>query len=110
MTWIKCKSKYRTTLPTLPCIRAIPRDKAAKWPSNTAFRVPYRVLLGAVGTVNGSVRVGKGVEGGGDLRSVNGNVEIVESSGRFSAKTTNGDLRLELRHLRNGESDETSKR
>lgn len=66
------------------------------------IRVPYRVLLGAVDTVNGSVCV-RGVEGGGDLRSVNGNVEVVESSGRFSAKTTNGDLRLELRHLRNDE-------
>jgi hypothetical protein len=41
-------------------------------------------------------------DGGGELRSVNGNVEVTESSGRFSAKTTNGDLRLELRHLIDG--------
>jgi putative adhesin len=60
--------------------------------------VPYRVLLGSVGTVNGSVLV-RGVEGGGALKSVNGNVEVLNSSGRFSAKTTNGDLRLELRKL-----------
>jgi hypothetical protein len=60
--------------------------------------VPYRVLLGSVGTVNGSVLV-RGVEGGGALKSVNGNVEVLNSSGRFSAKTTNGDLHLELRHL-----------
>jgi hypothetical protein len=63
--------------------------------------VPYRVLLGTIGTVNGSVVV-RGVEGGGELRSVNGNVEVLNSSGRFSAKTTNGDLHLELRHLQDG--------
>ena len=39
--------------------------------------VPYRVLLGSIGTVNGSVLV-RGVDGGGDLRSVNGNVEVSE--------------------------------
>src|SRR6201997_4419691 len=63
--------------------------------------VPYRVLLGSIGTVNGSVSV-SGVDGGGDLRSVNGNVEVLNSSGRFSAKTTNGNLRLELRRLSEG--------
>ncbi|HXO45560.1 MAG TPA: DUF4097 family beta strand repeat-containing protein [Candidatus Cybelea sp.] len=65
------------------------------------IRVPYRVLLGSIQTVNGSLLV-RGVDGGGELRSVNGNVEVTESSGRFSAKTTNGDLRLELRHLIDG--------
>jgi hypothetical protein len=63
--------------------------------------VPYRVLLSGVGTVNGSVVV-RGVNGGGDLRSVNGNVEVINSVGRFSAKTTNGDLRLELRQVLDG--------
>lgn len=65
------------------------------------IHVPYRVLLGDVETVNGSVVV-SGVEGTGDLRSVNGNVEVLDSSGRFSARTTNGDLRLELRRLLDG--------
>lgn len=63
--------------------------------------VPYRVLLGSVETVNGSVVV-RGVEGSGDLRSVNGNVEVLNSSGRFNAKTTNGNLHLELRRLLDG--------
>lgn len=63
--------------------------------------VPYRIMLGSVQTVNGSVRV-SGVEGQGRLRSVNGNVEVLDSSGRFSARTTNGDLRLELRKLLDG--------
>ncbi len=63
--------------------------------------VPYRVLLGSVETVNGSVTV-RGVEGGGELRSVNGNVEVTDSTGRFSEKTTNGNVRLELRQLFDG--------
>ncbi|HTV58435.1 MAG TPA: DUF4097 family beta strand repeat-containing protein [Verrucomicrobiae bacterium] len=63
--------------------------------------VPYKVLLGSVETVNGSVLV-RGVEGSGDLKSVNGNVEVLNSSGRFNAKTTNGDLHLELRQLLDG--------
>jgi Putative adhesin len=63
--------------------------------------VPYRVLLGSVETVNGSVVV-RGVEGSGALRSVNGNVEVLDSSGRFSARTTNGDLHLELHELVGG--------
>ncbi|MGA8768391.1 MAG: DUF4097 family beta strand repeat-containing protein [Candidatus Acidiferrales bacterium] len=65
------------------------------------IRVPNRVLLACIQTVNGSLRV-RGVDGGGELRSVNGNVEVTESSGRFNAKTTNGDLRLELSHLISG--------
>jgi hypothetical protein len=63
--------------------------------------VPYRVLLGNVETVNGSVTV-RGVEGSGELRSVNGNVEVTDSTGRFSEKTTNGNVRLELRQLSDG--------
>ena len=63
--------------------------------------VPFKTLLGAVKTVNGSVLV-RGVEGGGDLRSVNGDVEVTDSAGRFNAKTTNGDLRLQLRQVSSG--------
>ncbi len=61
-------------------------------------RVPYRVLLGGVETVNGNVLV-RGVDGNGDLRTVNGDVDVSESSGRFSAHTTNGSIRLKLRKL-----------
>jgi len=63
--------------------------------------VPNRVLLESVHTVNGSLIV-RGIDGGGELRSVNGDVEVLESSGRFNAKTTNGNLRLELRELGDG--------
>lgn len=65
------------------------------------IHVPFRVLLGSVNTVNGSVIV-KGVEGGGALKTVNGNVEVFDSAGRFSEKTTNGNLRLELSKVHDG--------
>jgi hypothetical protein len=71
------------------------------------IHVPYRVLLGGVATVNGSVLI-RGVEGNGWLRSVNGNVEVLDSTGRFSAHTTNGNLRLELRRLTDGDPVELS--
>jgi DUF4097 and DUF4098 domain-containing protein YvlB len=64
-------------------------------------RVPSRVLLARIETVNGSVVI-RGVDGSGRLRSVNGNVEVLDSAGRFSARTTNGNLRLELRRLADG--------
>jgi hypothetical protein len=75
-----------------------PKGEGAEVAVEYHVHVPYRVLLGSVETVNGSVSV-RGVEGGGELKSVNGNVEVVDSSGRFSEKTTNGNLRLELREL-----------
>ncbi|HUO35464.1 MAG TPA: DUF4097 family beta strand repeat-containing protein [Candidatus Acidoferrum sp.] len=78
-----------------------PKGQGADVAVEYRVHVPYRVLLGSVETVNGSVLV-RGVEGSGDLRSVNGNVEVLNSSGRFNAKTTNGDLHLELRRLLDG--------
>ena len=78
-----------------------PKGQGAEVAVEYQVHVPYRVLLGSVETVNGSVFV-RGVEGGGELRSVNGNVEVLKSSGRFSAKTTNGNLHLELLHLFDG--------
>ena len=66
------------------------------------IHVPDRILLDGIETVNGDVRVAR-VSGGGVLGSVNGSVEVVDSNGRFSAKTTNGDVRLELKSLPEGE-------
>jgi DUF4097 and DUF4098 domain-containing protein YvlB len=78
-----------------------PQGEGAEVAVEYHVHVPYRVLLGSIETVNGSVTV-RGVEGGGELRSVNGNVEVFDSSGRFSEKTTYGNLRLELRYLMSG--------
>ena len=66
------------------------------------IHVPYRLRFMAVQTVNGDVHL-RGVSSRGYLDSVNGSVEAVESDGRFSAKTTNGDVRLQLKSLPDGE-------
>ncbi len=90
------------SLPGRVAVRTLyPEGEGVEVAVQYVVHVPYRVLLGDVETVNGSVVV-SGVEGRGDLRSVNGNVEVLDSSGRFSARTTNGDLRLELRRLLDG--------
>jgi hypothetical protein len=60
--------------------------------------VPRRVLLAELATVNGAVRV-NGVEGQGQLRSVNGDIDVVRSAGAFSARTTNGGVHVELVRL-----------
>jgi len=78
-----------------------PQGEGAQVAVEYHIHVPYRVLLGSVATVNGSVVV-RGIEGSGALRSVNGDVEVLNSSGRFNARTTNGDLRLELNELMDG--------
>ena len=62
------------------------------------IRVPARVILKRVETVNGTVRA-RGIEGSGLLRSVNGNVELLEGAGRFDARSTNGNVRIELNQL-----------
>lgn len=79
-----------------------PKDSGVDVEVEYRIHVPYRVLLGEIATVNGSIRI-RGVEGTGHIRSVNGNVELLDSAGRFSARTTNGNVRLELRHLTDGE-------
>jgi hypothetical protein len=78
-----------------------PSTESAEVAVEYHIKVPNRTLLACVTTVNGSLRV-RGVDGGGELKSVNGNVEVTDSSGRFSAKTTNGDLKMELRGLIDG--------
>jgi len=75
-----------------------PEDDGVEVTVEFRIRVPSRVLLRNVQTVNGSIRI-RGVEGAGVLRSVNGGVEVLDGAGRFDARTTNGNIRVELRHL-----------
>ncbi len=75
-----------------------PQDQGVEVAVEYRIRVPHRVFLGRVETVNGTVKV-RSVEGAGDLRTVNGNVELLDGAGRFSARTTNGNVRMELRLL-----------
>jgi len=62
------------------------------------IRVPHRVLLESIATVNGNVRV-TDIDGSGQLRSVNGDVEVYDCAGGFSASSTNGSIHEELRAL-----------
>ena len=64
-------------------------------------RVPARVRLASVSTVNGSVTV-QDVSGDGSLTAVNGNVLLARGAGIFSARATNGNVSLELLSLDGG--------
>jgi len=75
-----------------------PADENVEVAVNYTVRVPRRVWLEQVATVNGAVHV-SGVEGAGELRSVNGDVTVTDSRGGFSAHTTNGDIREEVAQL-----------
>ncbi len=66
------------------------------------IHVPYKMRWAEVQTVNGDVRV-RGIAGAGILGSVNGNVQMVDSDGRFSARTTNGDVRLQMKSMPDGD-------
>ncbi|MGB6876847.1 MAG: DUF4097 family beta strand repeat-containing protein [Candidatus Acidiferrales bacterium] len=66
------------------------------------IHVPYKLRCAVVQTVNGDVHL-RGIAGAGILDSVNGSVEVLDSDGRFSAKTTNGDVRLQLKSLPDGD-------
>jgi len=58
-------------------------------------RVPARVRLASVSTVNGSVMISD-VSGAGVLSTVNGNVVLARAAGPYSARSTNGNISLEL--------------
>lgn len=79
---------------------------SARYPENESndvqvdfhIRVPTRIRLDRVETINGDITV-RGVEGEGELRTVNGNVTLLAATGRFDARSTNGNLYLEFHQL-----------
>ncbi len=79
-----------------------PQDDGVEVYVEYHIRVPQRIDLRQVATVNGAVRV-FGVEASGELRSVNGDIEVFDSSGRLSVHTTNGNVRLELHRVEGSE-------
>lgn len=87
------QSEGRVTVRTL-----YPQDDSLEVSVEYRIRVPDRVRLDGVSTVNGHVLV-SGVRGSGHLQTVNGRVEVLDGAGGFSARTTNGNIRLELREL-----------
>jgi DUF4097 and DUF4098 domain-containing protein YvlB len=64
-------------------------------------RVPARIHLSSVSTVNGSVTV-QDVSGDGSLAAINGNVMLSRGAGIFSARTTNGNVSLEFLSFEGG--------
>jgi DUF4097 and DUF4098 domain-containing protein YvlB len=66
--------------------------------------VPHGAIVEHLATVNGTLRV-SGVEHVEELRTINGNIEVYEGGGAVRAHVTNGNVHLELVHVR--EKDET---
>ncbi len=75
-----------------------PENESSDVQVDFRIRVPARVRLERVETVNGDVTV-RGVEGEGELRTVNGDVTLLAARGRFSARSTNGNVHLEFHQL-----------
>jgi DUF4097 and DUF4098 domain-containing protein YvlB len=73
------------------------------------IHVPHRVHVEHVGTVNGTLRIA-GLDNLEDLHTVNGDIEVFEAGGNVHARTTNGNVRLELAHApdKAGASAETT--
>jgi DUF4097 and DUF4098 domain-containing protein YvlB len=78
-----------------------PRGGRAEVSVEYRVRVPARVRLALVSTVNGSVGV-RNVFGAGRLVAINGNVVLARGAGCFSARATNGNVSLELVSLEGG--------
>jgi hypothetical protein len=86
------------TLGRVNIVTRYPQDQGVDVSVDYRIRVPRRVLLENISTVNGTIHV-TDVDGGGTLHTVNGDVDVLDCAGGFSARTTNGDIREELRVL-----------
>jgi DUF4097 and DUF4098 domain-containing protein YvlB len=86
-----------------------PQDEGVEVAVEYTVHVPHTARVEHVGTVNGTLRIA-GVESIGELRSVNGNIEVYEGAGNVHARTTNGNVHLELLHFQDekGMSAETT--
>ena len=90
---------------------------ATRYPQNEGVEVmveyhvhvPHCAHVEHLGTVNGTLRV-SGVERVQDLRTVNGSIEVYDGGGSVHARTTNGNVHLELLHIedKNGALAETT--
>lgn len=79
----------------LRVVTRYPEDRSSGVLVSYHLRVPRRLRLVSVLTVNGNIQV-RDVTGTGTLRTVNGDIEVLEGAGSFSARTMNGDVRIEL--------------
>jgi hypothetical protein len=85
-------------------ITRYPQNEGVEVAVEYTVHVPHSAVLEHVGTVNGTLRI-SGVEHVEELRTVNGNIEVYDGGGAVRAHVTNGNVHLELVHLRG--KDET---
>ncbi|HEY6944204.1 MAG TPA: DUF4097 family beta strand repeat-containing protein [Candidatus Acidoferrum sp.] len=74
-----------------------PQNEGVEVAVEYTIHVPHRVRVQHIGTVNGTLRI-SGIDNVEDLRTVNGDIDVFESSGNLRAHTTNGNVRVELTH------------
>ena len=86
-----------------------PQNEGVEVAVEYKVHVPHCAHVEHVGTVNGTLRV-SGIEVVEDLRTVNGNIEVYEGGGSVHAHTTNGNVHMELLHVKdkNGATAETT--
>jgi DUF4097 and DUF4098 domain-containing protein YvlB len=74
-----------------------PQNEGVEVAVEYTIHVPHRVHVEHIGTVNGTLRI-SGLENVEDLHTVNGDIEVFEAGGNIHARTTNGNVHLELAH------------
>ena len=77
-----------------------PQEEGVEVAVDYVIHVPRHVQLNHVNNINGTLRDSNG--DAGDLHTVDGNIEVYESSGNMHARTTNGNIYVELKHPTEG--------
>jgi DUF4097 and DUF4098 domain-containing protein YvlB len=80
-----------------------PQDKGVEVAVEYTVHVPHNARIEHLATVNGTLRI-SAVSALGDLRTVNGNIEVYEGEGALRAHVTNGNLHIEMARLRDNEA------
>jgi DUF4097 and DUF4098 domain-containing protein YvlB len=78
-----------------------PPDEGVEVAVDYVIHVPHGAHVEHVGTINGSLRI-SGVPCLDELHTVNGNIDVYDGGGSVHARTTNGNVHLELAHFRDG--------
>ncbi len=76
-----------------------PQDEGVEVAVDYTIRLPHTARVEHIGTINGTLRI-SGVDTLRDLHTVNGNIEVYDGGGTVRARTTNGDVYLELARFR----------
>ena len=77
-----------------------PQDEGVEVAVEYTVHLPHTAHLEHIGTVNGALKIA-GVDSIADLHTVNGNIEVYEGGGSVHARTTNGNVHLELLRFAN---------